>query len=166
LEGGINLFLYVAGNPVNKSDPLGLQESEFRPHPGYSDPPVSDDVFWGAAFPDPDSMAEGWRHGWESGYYKCLRNCLTKGSLPPVITTLIKEAIIKGAEHTAPVLAGAIYYMKYPKWFKALGKYSEVYVPRLAGRIQSVAKGVSVVGWFIFYGEIYHCAQKCSNECL
>jgi hypothetical protein len=165
LEGGINLFVYVQGNPVNKSDPSGLQESEFKPHPGYSDPPVSDDAPWGSAFPDPESMSEGWKHGMESGYYKCLLNCMTGGAFAPAVTESLKEAAVKGTEESADYWAKKYYTQKYPKWFKAGGKHSEKLVPRLAEKIKFGAKAVSILGWAYFDYEIYGCIKKC-KECL
>jgi hypothetical protein len=165
LEGGINLFLYVQGNPVIKSDPLGLQESEFKPHPGFGDPPVSDDAPWGSAFPDPESMSEGWKHGKESGYYKCLLNCMTGGIFAPAVTEVMKGIAVESAERSADYWARRHYTNKYPKWFKAGGKYSEKLVPRYAGKIKFAAKAVNILGWAYFDIEIYRCIKKC-KECL
>jgi RHS repeat-associated protein len=170
LEGGINLFVYVQGNPGIKSDPLGLQESEFRPHPGFGDPPVSDDAPWGSAFPDPDSMVEGWRLGRESGYYKCYFKCLflDGGVFASVIGKLFEEIITKGwLEHGGGEWIARHYYTKkWPKWFRAGGRYSKYWVPRLAGYVELGGKTASLLGWAVLYYEIYYkCIKKC-EKCL
>jgi RHS repeat-associated protein len=67
LEGGINLFAYVANNPLIRLDMFGLREPFLGTEldPGYL--PSYDDSGL-------EAIAEGTRLEIESGYYNCLLN--------------------------------------------------------------------------------------------
>lgn len=92
--------------------------------------------------------------------------CFWRGGAAPVATKVIEKIVTHGVEHGgAEWIAKKYYTLKYPKWFRAGGKYSEALVPKLAGYFKIGAKILSVAGWVVFDLEIYECTKKCM-KCL
>jgi hypothetical protein len=141
---GVFRRYHVGNNPVNFVDPLGLFSV--------------DDAVSGAI--------EGFQHGWDSGYYKCLAKCMAGDIWAPVSAKGVEELATRGVEHGgAEWVAKKYYTFKYPNWFTAGGNYSKVLVPKLAGYMKLGAKAISVVGWGYFIYEEYECVKKC-KKCL
>ena len=126
--------------------------------PNTGEIPVSDDTPWGAAFPDPESIAEGWRYGWESGYYECYARCvggpLGLNIALHIITELQRENIAQ--------LISKIYYSFTDKRFTNFGNSSKKMIPR-ATKTVSKWLGRGLAAWFAI--EAWDCIRKC-KECL
>lgn len=142
LMGGLNPYSYVGAAPIRFIDPDGLFEV------------LPADVT--------DAFFQSLSDAYDKGYYSCLGDCLSGGLISPVSGLLVKEGLIASAEHAgaADVIAKK-YYTATDVRFTAGGKYSRVLVPQLRQRITVLAKGVSVVGFLLFYKDIYSCTKKC-----
>jgi RHS repeat-associated protein len=142
-EGGINLYTFSNNNAPNRVDYFGWLGfgTPGMPHgPGglhrrslWEDGSVWEE-FWNV-ITDPE------------GYSACYAKCMALGTG------------LKGlAEFDVGAELGRLYYTaKYPKWFKAGGRFSKVLVPRLALRLGG---GLAVLGLC----EVPHCIERCLEE--
>jgi hypothetical protein len=149
LDGGVNTYSYAGANPLNYFDEFGLFPSIFD----CFDPEGIDAIF--------DSLHDAK----DQRYYKCLRDCLVLDSLySPVIGTVIESAGTSFLERSnIPERSVGKYFQRIKKdrRFTRGGLRSRVLVPRGAKRIRFLLKGVSVLGFSLFYKDIYKCTQKC-----
>jgi len=140
------MYAYVGGNPIDYVDPEGL----FEVLPGEAT----------------DAFFQSLSDAKDKGYYECLQGCLTGGLISPVSGLLAERTLLGVAEHAGvPNGLAKTYYTATDGRFKAGGKFSKVLVPQLGQKIAVAAKGVSVVGFLLFYKSIYSCTKKCS-KCL
>jgi hypothetical protein len=174
-------------NPINFTDPYGLQfragdtpyltkkeeeealkkialskEERERIKKAFSESEVG-------AFLESFFRGEGFKIGWESGYYECLSECMLKEwhIIPPAIFSKIGEELFTIiVEKGNRQIAGLYYWLKSPKRFKAFGKYSKKYVPNLASKLKIGAKYISGAGWAIFDIEISYCILECTKKTL
>jgi hypothetical protein len=138
-------------------DRFGLQQSEFEFNSGSGNTPVSDDAPWGAAFPDVESIVEGWRHGWESGYYECYFKCMAG----PLFSNVIGHITLELTKESMARYFSRMYYSLTDGRFVS-GRYSKKLVPR-ATKTLSKWIGRGLAAYFAF--EAWHCIFKC-ERCL
>lgn len=139
-EGGINLYGFVANNPIGFIDLEGLGYGNpvppCAPYPDCLRRPPSPPDMWSEFFSD------------SSGYMACYLKCMGL------------DLGLKGAEKlgAGEELGRRYYTAKYPRWFKAGGRYSKVLVPRFTGALAGyVLAPLSIC-------EAIHCADKCWKE--
>jgi RHS repeat-associated protein len=139
-QSGLNLYGFVANNPINYVDTLGLAYGNpvppCYPYPDCLRPPPRPLNMWDEFFSD------------SSGYMACYLKCIG--------LDLVLEATDKAG---GGKVAGRFYYsQKYPRWFKAGGRYSKVLVPRFAGALAGyVIAPLSIC-------QAIRCANKCWKE--
>lgn len=81
------------------------------------------------------------------GYTACYARCMLGG------TTVHAGSELGGASY----VARKWYSWKYPKWFKAGGKYSKKLVPKLAGKISACLAPMAVK-------DAWDCYQECKDR--
>jgi RHS repeat-associated protein len=111
---------------------------------------------------DPKALAEDQKDAWKKGYYGCIGNDVIpfKGLAAAAAAKGVEEAATHAAEHGGSKAAG-IYYHFTDGRFTAWGRQSKVLVPKAAGNIAKVAKGVSVAGWILTDVELAHGIYEC-----
>jgi hypothetical protein len=82
-----------------------------------------------------------------SGYLACYLKCMK------LDLGLEAGAELGGAEE----VGRRFYTLRYPRWFKAGGRYSKVLVPQFANRLSGLLAAKSLC-------ETAHCFQKCWEE--
>ena len=140
--GDVNLFAYVANDPIDGTDPFGLTNDpeDFgvpQLPPGYVFVPDNPYVIF---YP----MDE---------FGKCFLQCM---GIP--ITLFTSENV--GLGHVTAKGAARVWYGLVDGRFSRWGKYSKVLVPKLATKISAV---MGPVGWGIFALEGVHCYEKCKD---
>jgi hypothetical protein len=102
---------------------------------------------------------------WNKGYYSCIGDKIIpfQGLVAATIAKAGEEVATRAAERGSSRLAGTYYHFTDAR-FTAWGKYSKVLVPKLAAKIGTVAKGVSVVGWALTDIELFHAIYECSGK--
>jgi RHS repeat-associated protein len=145
----INLYGYVQNNVLNDSDWAGLDRhhndspvnptAPVIPNPRNRPPiPVNTEGFWGALwdeFTDPE------------GYTDCYAKCMLLG------TSAHAGSELGGATY----IAKKWYSWKYPKWFKAGGKYSRKLVPKLAEKFGACLAPLAIK-------DAWDCYHECKDR--
>ena len=145
-DGGINLYGFVANAPVNEADAMGL---------GFGNPVPPIVVTWPVdkrmpPMPPPDTTGrEFWNELTDpNGYTHCFASCML--GLPTAVDFGNELGLGKEA-------ARRYYTFRYPKWFRAGGRYSKVLVPKLAARISWALLPMTA-------RDIAECYNKCRAE--
>ncbi|MCL5096522.1 MAG: hypothetical protein M1608_03105, partial [Candidatus Omnitrophica bacterium] len=102
---------------------------------------------------DPKGLYGFWNALWDEftdpdGYTTCYAKCMTG----------VGTAVHIGAElGGGTYVARKCYTWKYPKWFKAGGKYSKKLVPKLAGKISGCLAPLAIK-------DAWDCYQECKDK--
>lgn len=145
--GGFNLYRFVANSCPNAFDIWGEDISSYgggtgnQNNPPYLPPPSapSDDTTWNEfinTLEDPD------------GYTACFAACMVNPK---------SFADVGGEFGGNKKLAQTYFKNKYPRWFKAGGKYSKVRVPRLKNGLGLMLAVMSAC-------DALECMKACSGE--
>jgi RHS repeat-associated protein len=154
-KDSVNLYQSFNQNPVNFTDPYGLQfragdtpyltkkeeeealkkialskEERERIKEAFSESEVG-------AFLESFFRGEGFKIGWESGYYECYLKCLTG---PFGVFAGAHIGLELGSEKIGEMSAKTYYHLT-DKRFQAWGKFSKKLVPQLTGKIAKFIKG-------------------------
>ncbi|MGA2653865.1 MAG: RHS repeat-associated core domain-containing protein [Terracidiphilus sp.] len=126
-----------------------------------------DDVMWLHYFFSGISwknIKESQVDAWNKGYYSCIGNHIIpfKGLIGAGLAKAGEEGLTSALEGNSSWFAGAYYHFTDGR-FTAWGRFSKVLVPRLAGKIGAVVRGVSVAGWAVTDIELFHAGYECSD---
>ena len=85
-----------------------------------------------------------------------------KGLVGAVGAKVVEEVAAHAAGTNGSRLAGSYYHLTYWR-FTAWGRSSKVLVPKAAGEIAKVTKGISIGGWALTDIEGAHAIYECSG---
>lgn len=183
--GDVNLYRMVGNRVTLYRDPLGLFSLNNVNWTSCSigvlnmiNPTVGTSFMYGGLLGlNPGEVVnatiEGYKHGWESGYYKCLANCMfvEKGHfyVPPVVG----EATLQIADYLLD--NGGIDWLAKKSWsvkifnkVPPLGIYGlskRNFISRMSSTLKFGSRALAVAGLASFIHETYSCTKKCI-KCL